>query len=151
MKVLLFSTVLTVAWMSTASSPFALDIDRYQAAGAFGVWHVLCDQEADMGGTTYFDCVVRSIGEPAIVISSLQGAPVVSRMNDTASGRLVLATRAIDFADCPDGLCPLAESAEEAVALLSDSAAMLEAGDRQTAIAADGLADAVDLVLRRLD
>ena len=151
MKVLFFSIVLTMASLSAASTLFALDIDRYQAGGTFGAWHVLCDQEADMGGTTYFDCVVRSVGEPAIIISSLQGPPAVSRMNGTASGRLVLAAQAIDFADCPDGLCPLAPSAEEAVALLSDGTARLEAGDRHAAIAADGLADAVDLVLRRLD
>ena len=124
----------------------ATDFSRYQAEDRFGDWQVLCDSEDDMAAITYFDCIVQSTTEPSVRVSSLADRPAVSLANGAASGRLELADQTIVFESCPDGLCPLPETLEEAIALLPGATVTVE--DRTATLSDDGLADAVELALR---
>ena len=150
-RIAAFLTMIGIVSLGTVSTGQAVDLGRYQDGPAFGAWQVLCDEEADMGGTTYFDCVVRSAGAPAIVVANLEQSPTVVPVGSQLADRLILNDRVIDFADCPGSGCPLAESAGAAVALLTDPPATVEATGQRTELSAEGLAEAIDLALRRLD
>ena len=137
-----------IALAAVAGSGFAVaaDFGRYQTEDRFGDWQVLCDSEDDMAAITYFDCVVRSATEPAVLVSSLADGPAVSLANGVGSGRLELGEQTVVFESCPEGLCPLAVTVEEAMALLPGATVTVE--DGTATLSGNGLGDAVDLALR---
>ena len=137
---------IVLAAVAGFGSAAAADFDRYREEDRFGEWQVLCDSEDDMAAITYFDCVVRSAWEPAIVVSSLADAPLVSLASGAGPGRLELGGQTILFESCPDGLCPLAATVEDAMALLPGAAVTVE--DGTATLSDDGLGDAIDLALR---
>lgn len=137
---------IALAAMAGFGPAAAADFGRYQVEDRFGDWQVLCDSEDDMAAITYFDCVVRSATEPAILVSSLADAPLVSLAGGAGSGRLDLGEQTIVFESCPDGLCPLAATVEEAMALLPGTTVTVE--DATATLSDDGLGDAIDLALR---
>ena len=137
------AAALVVGWVGAGSPTQAADLERYGDEGRLGDWIVLCDSEDDMGGTTYFDCVVRSASAPAIVISDLSGGPVLSVDGASGDARLLVADLAFDFDACPAAACRFDGTVSDFVDLVSVHAAVLETGTERADLSAAGIGEAV--------
>lgn len=129
----------------------ALDQAGYDVEETVGGWTLLCDSERDMGRTEYFDCAVRSMTTPPLIVSSLTGEPVLSLGDGASRARLVVDGRIVELAGCPAGRCPFPPGLEPLRAAVRDGNAVLEIGGDRVPLPPDGLDSAVAAALDRLD
>lgn len=124
-----------------ATTAAAVDLTDYEPRGEVADWQILCAIEEDMGQSQVLDCVLRSAGEPALVVSRLDGVPALSRSDGLAVGHLNMGRDVLDLAGCPDGQCPF-EGGLAALASAFDAGASIDTDGARTTIATAGFADA---------
>jgi hypothetical protein len=148
--VFLASLTLLASLALVATPAAAFDLDGYTAERTVDAWTVWCETEDDMGGTYYFDCVLVSATDPALVIAGLSGSPTVSRADGCAEGRVRFGATTLDLVTCAGGVCPVPGGLDDLAAGI-DGGAAVATPSGETPVPAAGFGSALRTARDLLD